>query len=382
MNKKIIFRNFKKNIVTFLFIFLVIAGKIVRYTVMKETLVDPGIGHSMITIINNQETSFGLSLGTNLDEAASASDNAVHIFNLINFLGLDTYEEFEIFITIIWNLILILLLINIKNVLTTSQTIFILSSISVLNIFDFCLAKEPIQMLYFILMYIILISNIKSSKIKYILCFLVFLFSAITFRIYYIIIAMFMIVVTVIFEKYILKLEKVNKKNIVLVLIGICLFYFIFLNISKYVATAEYNELIRVRLRTSTAASDMRSLFNSENLLIFSIDYMIMILRMLFPIELIKLGPKYLPYVLYQLIISFMVIKVTLNYKEISDIRRISLYIYFAFLLGSATFEPDFGSWIRHEAVLFPILLILMDINKHNDSNKDKENVRKNLMAS
>ena len=77
-----------------------------------------------------------------------------------------------------------------------------------------------------------------------------------------------------------------------------------------------------------------------------------------------------------------MVIKVTLNYKKISDIRRISLYIYFAFLLGSATFEPDFGSWIRHEAVLFPILLILMDINKHNDSNKDKENVRKNLMAS
>ena len=62
MNRKIIFRNFKKNIVTFLFIFLVVAGKIVRYTIMKETLVDPGIGHSMITIINNQETTFGFNL--------------------------------------------------------------------------------------------------------------------------------------------------------------------------------------------------------------------------------------------------------------------------------------------------------------------------------
>ena len=205
MNRKIIFRNFKKNIVTFLFIFLVVAGKIVRYTIMKETLVDPGIGHSMITIINNQETTFGFNFSTSSNEAVNASDNAVHIFSLINFLGLNTYEEFEIFITIIWNFILILLLINIKDILTTSQTIFILSSIAVLNIFDFCLAKEPIQMLYFILMYIILISNIKSSKVKYMLCFFVFLLSAITFRIYYIIIAMFMVVITIIFEKYILK---------------------------------------------------------------------------------------------------------------------------------------------------------------------------------
>ena len=377
MNRKIIFRNFKKNIVTFLFIFLVVAGKIVRYTIMKETLVDPGIGHSMITIINNQETTFGFNFSTSSNEAVNASDNAVHIFSLINFLGLNTYEEFEIFITIIWNFILILLLINIKDILTTSQTIFILSSIAVLNIFDFCLAKEPIQMLYFILMYIILISNIKSSKVKYMLCFFVFLLSAITFRIYYIIIAMFMVVVTIIFEKYILKLEKVTNKNIALILIGICLFYFVFLNISKYIATNEYNELIRVRLRTSTAASDMRSIFNSENLLIFSVDYMIMILRMLFPIELIKLGPKYLPYVLYQLIISFMVIKVTLNYKKISNIRRISLYIYYAFLLGSATFEPDFGSWIRHEAVLFPILLILMDAIKEKENKI--EQVRKDV---
>ena len=85
MNRKIIFRNFKKNIVTFLFIFLVVAGKIVRYTIMKETLVDPGIGHSMITIINNQETTFGFNFSTSSNEAVNASDNAVHILVLLIF---------------------------------------------------------------------------------------------------------------------------------------------------------------------------------------------------------------------------------------------------------------------------------------------------------
>ena len=53
------------------------------------------------------------------------------------------------------------------------------------------------------------------------------------------------------------------------------------------------------------------------------------------------------------------------------------MYIYYAFLLGSATFEPDFGSWIRHEAVLFPILLILMDAIKEKENKI--EQVRKDV---
>lgn len=55
----------------------------------------------------------------------------------------------------------------------------------------------------------------------------------------------------------------------------------------------------------------------------------------------------------------YQLIKTIRQYNSITSNRRIAVAIYLAFLLGSATFEPDFGSWVRHEAVLFPIYLIM-----------------------
>lgn len=366
-------RKFNRNVIFFLFIFMLVIGKFVRYTIMKDTLVEPGIGHYMITDINNNNVEFNLTLKGNssTDETSSASDNATFFFYLINFFDLDTYGEYEIYITIVWNLILLLLLLNMRTSLTIFQALFVLLSISVLNIFDFCLAKEPVQFLFFLIMYLIIISNIKNDLIKKIGVFGVILISAIVFRIYYIIIAMFFLFIIILFEKYIVKLKKISWKNILFILVMIALFYFVFLNIAKYIAPVEYAELIRVRLRTSSAASDMRAIFHSDNLIIFSFDYLIMIVRMLVPIELLRLGPKYLLYVIYQVFITVILIKNILNYKNINSEKKIALYLYIAFLMGSASFEPDFGSWIRHEAVVIPILLILSDIIK---SKKEKNN--------
>ena len=91
---------------------------------------------------------------------------------------------------------------------------------------------------------------------------------------------------------------------------------------------------------------------------------------MLFPIELLLLGPKYFIYVLYQLMITLVVLKNTKNINKYSPRRRIALYIYIAFLMGSATFEPDFGSWIRHEAVLFPIFMLISGFDEREENVK------------
>ena len=48
--------------------------------------------------------------------------------------------------------------------------------------------------------------------------------------------------------------------------------------------------------------------------------------------------------------------------KNNTKSQNLALYIYIAFILGSATFEPDFGSWVRHEAATFPILMIVTKI--------------------
>ena len=354
-------------VIILLFFVAIFLGKIVRYSVMKESLVDVGIGWNMIKYINQGNIDFGLTIKNEEDtDVVGATDNANAIFSFINVFGINTYYGFEIYISVIWNIILLIIIINLKKSFSVFETIFILASVSVLNIFNFCLAKEPIQMLYFILMYLILISN-KSDKFKFIMCDLIFLLCSLTYRNYYILMFAFMIFAYLMYKYVLLKISKVKFKHIILVLFLIFICYFTFLNVAKVIDINAYNELIRVRLRTSGAASDMRTIFKSNNLFVFTIDYLIMLIRMLIPIELIKLGPKYIIYVVYQVLITSILIKNFIGIKKISNTRKIAIYIFIAFLMGSAAFEPDFGSWIRHESVLFPIILVIANIKEKKD---------------
>ena len=78
----------------------------------------------------------------------------------------------------------------------------------------------------------------------------------------------------------------------------------------------------------------------------------------MFPFELIRGELYYYLFLIYQLFITFKIFK--LISKEIkgrnTKTQQAALCIYCGFLLGSALFEPDFGSWVRHESVTFPIL--------------------------
>ena len=366
-------KSYNIDIIFGIFLILVAVGKIIRYTIMKNVLVNSGIGHHFIYPI--LYGTGGITLFDSDSMTGDAGGNAVVIFRAINFFKINNYESWELYISVIWNIILFGLLLGVKKILNLKQFVFIGLSIIVLNIFDFTLAKEPIQMLYFIAIYYVLCLNNKSVKFKYILAIGIIAFSAISFRIYYFLIIMFMVLVQVLFNVFIIKKEKVKIKDIIIMLLVIVGFYFLFLNIMKVIMPTEYNELIRVRTRSSTAASDMRNIFKSTNLLIFSFDYLIMLLRMMFPIELLRLGIKYVPYVLYQVIITYFVIKNIKSIKSNGKIKNIALYLYIGFLFASATFEPDFGSWVRHEAVLFPILLILADIKRKDKERKNEKRV-------
>lgn len=366
-------KSYNIDIIFGIFLILVAVGKIIRYTIMKNVLVNSGIGHHFIYPI--LYGTGGITLFDSDSMTGDAGGNAVVIFRAINFFKINNYESWELYISVIWNIILFGLLLGVKKILNLKQFVFIGLSIIVLNIFDFTLAKEPIQMLYFIAIYYVLCLNNKSVKFKYILTIGIIAFSAISFRIYYFLIIMFMVLVQVLFNVFIIKKEKVKIKDIIIMLLVIVGFYFLFLNIMKVIMPTEYNELIRVRTRSSTAASDMRNIFKSTNLLIFSFDYLIMLLRMMFPIELLRLGIKYVPYVLYQVIITYFVIKNIKSIKSNGKIKNIALHLYIGFLFASATFEPDFGSWVRHEAVLFPILLILTDIKRKEKERKNEKRI-------
>lgn len=365
-------KKFHISIVIVFCIFAILAGKLVRHTVMRETLVVPGIGWYMVNKVNSNSYKFGLTLhNSNADEAtSSATANAGFIYEKLNFLHLaKTYYDYEIMISIIWNLLIFAIIFNLKKNYNLLEMLFIIVSVAVINIFDFTIAKEPVQMLYFIIMFLILKSE-TSDKYKFWGCFCVYVACFITYRNYYILMAAFMLYLSTLYKFIISKIRKISFKDIVFILTSMFICYFLLLNVIKMIDLSSYNELLRVRLRTSSATSDMKSIFMSSNLSIFTLDYILMLIRMLIPVELVRLGPKYAVYTLYQIIITYIVLKNIKNINNLGKSRRIALYIYLSFLMGSAAFEPDFGSWIRHEAVLFPVMMIICGFNERGKKNE------------
>lgn len=356
MNKK---KLYNINLFLVLFPIMIFAGKLIRWTILKSVLVDMSIGNGMISKIISGATQFVFLSEVGMADAAG---NSAAIFSAINFFGLTTTVQFEIYISIIWNIILIALLLKSKKHLSLPQFLFWMASIAVLNIWDFCLAKEPLQMIFFLVMMLIICSKKLSEPAKLIGIIITLLLSVLTYRVYYILIVAFLIIVGLVCKKWLLKLKKIKIKHVIILLIILAGSYFVMLNAIKVIDIESFNELIRVRTRLGEASTQMLNIFKSENLAIFSLDYLIMILRMLFPVELIPMGIKYWPYVFYQILISYFLIKAIISMKKQSKSTNLALYLYIAFLLASGTFEPDFGSWVRHEAAIIPVLLIMAGI--------------------
>lgn len=353
------------SIIFFIIPILVIIGKLARYTIMRSVLVDAGIGHNWINILNyNLSNSEILKLSI----AGEQNGTAILFYKFFNVFHLSTYLQHEVFISLIFNFFISMMFFKFKNKISLYQATFLMLSIVVLNLFDFCLSKEPIQMMFFIIMYFILLSN--NIKYKSFISILIILISAIFFRSYFILIIVFYFELVFIFKKIFFNKEQLNKKNVFFSIVLISATYVIMILFCQKLSPSTYTELIRVRTRTSIAFSDIRNLFDiSNNYLLIGINYLLTVVRILFPIELLRGGVKYALYVLYQLMVTYTLIKGLVNINKMQKSEKISCFILWAFVFTSATFEPDFGSWIRHEAVLFPLLMISSNIIKEKYKN-------------
>ncbi len=361
----------KTTVIIAILVFLVAGAKIVRYTLMKEILVDLSIGHIMLNLIHDETSDINDEDLT--QEELNAGEKTARIFKNINIFELTTYEEFEVYITILWNTMLLIIMFTLRKRLNVMQAIFLVLTILVLNIFDFNLAKEPIQMLYFILIFFVITSKVLKDNFKYGLCFAILYWASLSFREYYILIAMFMLGTSWICKTFILMKEKLKLFDILLVIFAFGVGYFLLLTIAKVAMPEDYAELVRVRTREGPAKTEIRNWITKDasNLPLFTLDYLVMLLRMMIPIELITFGPKYWPYVAYQVMVTFYVVMALKNIRKNNKSKNVALYVYLGFLCGSATFEPDFGSWVRHEAAIAPVLFILADMYKFKQSQTD-----------
>jgi cell division protein FtsW (lipid II flippase) len=87
---------------------------------------------------------------------------------------------------------------------------------------------------------------------------------------------------------------------------------------------------------------------------------------MLVPVELLTKGMQYIPFLFFQLAVTVYLAGLFVHVDEIEDENQfLALSIFLGYFLASAIFEPDFGSWVRHESATFPVLhLLVMSSNQ------------------
>ena len=358
---------FDRNQIIMIFPLLILLGKIVRFTIMKVLLVESSIGWEFLPRIINDGWYFSIgSLGTDIN--GSAKYNAIAFFKILNLLlHTESFYVFELAITLISNAILIWLFLKIDRKIYLYDGIFLMLFVIVLNLFDFTLAKEPIQLLYFVLIFMCLMNRKWSNYGKITCTTMILLFCVLTFRSYYIFVIYFMFVTF--FILWWIKETKIKNRfrKILVLVLFIAVSFIVLMTTIKILAPSEYTYMLYLRTKANRvgSASQINVLFSASasNTMVYVIDLMILVVRMLCPVELLRLGPKYFPYVIFQLMISDKFINALIVCsKEKMSVEMIALCVYTAFLVGSSTFEPDFGSWVRHEAVVFPVILLMSNL--------------------
>lgn len=363
-------KKVKTSLILVFYLLIVILAKVVRYTVMKESLIDYTQGFGWLESMNRGANSFVFSI---TDGSGVATINSMALFQIFRFFGLSTFYDYEILISILWNLILILIILKLKPRVTIYEFLFLAMAIAVLNIWDFCLSKEPLQMVFFVIIFMILSSKKIKDKSKFSLSLLVILFSCFVYRNYYIAMIAFAIANYVFIDKMIIKKSKVSYKDILLLLLLYGVLFALIVSVSQVLAPDIYEQLTYLNTSETAARTDMSGIFNSSNLILSSLDYIILIIRMLLPVELIRFGPKYWLYIIYQFLITAFFIRTVLKIKTNSKTVNYAIYLFLGYLLVSALFEPDFGSWVRHEATTLPLLVIAMGLLKEGE--KEDESI-------
>jgi len=361
-------RKDKQGLLFLLYIPTVILAKLIRYTILKESTVDQGGGHTMIKSIceGNLNFVFAIANTEDLSEGSPAAHNAMWIFQKFNWFQFTTYEGFEVGISIVFNLITLYLFSDFcrrNKGLDTWQLLFLLYFVGVLNVYTFVLSKEPVQMLYFFLMYFALRYWCGYWK-KWILCLGVIALIVLSMRTYYVLMAMFAIGFVILYPRINNFFKGRFYVTFVFFLLTFGAIYYLFLNVCEVLRPNEYEELIRVRTREGDAVTQILTVVPVYTKEGFALNYAITVFRLLFPIELFRLGVKYGVFVLFQMLVSFIMFRSLKIYDRLPKTKQIAVCLYWGFLFCSASFEPDFGSWVRHESVTLPFLLFVLQTDE------------------
>lgn len=369
--------------------------------------------HSALT-----DLSEGGSSGIALNNAMAL----FHTFKTL--FGIDNTIQWEIFFTIVFNFLIYMVVrkfyLTTPNI-GWKQNVFIYMAFAILNIFCLNLSKEPYQLIFFLLMGWG-ITYFKGYKNKSYWIFFVLVLTILYARKYYVLVIAFYIAAQFFVKKFIDGLDTKSKSGkkmlfarIIYMLLVLALFHFAMYHFIAGANSEAYEDLISVndrdQNRSSTATSEIVPIFGSSNQILVTLEFFAKIFRLSFPIELMLIGKfTYVFVIAFQMLLVYSLVRAFANrtdgkhimeeddeeetetneQEEIEETeitntlqptdedeepeeeeifvesedrkqtRTAAFYFYIAFLLCSACFEPDFGSWTRHLGVAFPVLVFIL----------------------
>lgn len=248
-------------------------------------------------------------------------------------------------------------------VLTMGNALFFLAASALCAMYIFMLSKDCIQAFIFFAAFLF-IYKLSSINASLCLTIVVFALEGFTWRPYFYIVACFIMVFFIGIGQ--LTKEEVTRQRAAVYFMLLLFALLVFSFALQFVSPSNYSEIVdqhgvdREIYTSVVAASGIKSVIpvtSSSPVPLFVLNWVINTFRLLFPIELFSMGAYYIPFALYQLYISCSLLR-TLS-KGIANNRvLLCISVYLAFVLASGAFEPDFGSWVRHETACLPFLMV------------------------
>ncbi|HBJ51814.1 MAG TPA: hypothetical protein DDY83_01100 [Bifidobacterium dentium] len=295
---------------------------------------------------------------------------AANFFRAINIFGFTSISQWSWFLGMLLTLVVFFMVLRLPE-LDMVQTIFLLACVGLLNIYVFNIGKDAIQFLFFMAVYLVLLMPIKSSAVKIVCAAIILYFESKVFRSYYVLIAALVLAIYCILAVFRRNHRLPPAVKIIITTVTMYLLVCVMMVVASVAMHSEYEQIMGIRdYSLSSREGDVDSVTiiknwvggdNSTNLPLFLLNYLINAVRMMIPFELAIKGVQYLPFFCFQVAVTVYLAHLFGKLDEIEDETQfLAISIFLGYVLASALFEPDFGSWVRHEAATFPVLHLLV----------------------
>ncbi|MBM6699694.1 hypothetical protein H7U32_05065 [Bifidobacterium pullorum subsp. saeculare] len=292
---------------------------------------------------------------------------AANLFEAINIGDLTTMLEWSVCLGIVLTGVVIVMVTR-ADAPDFIQSLFILASVGLLNIYIFTIGKDVIQFAFFLAVYVVLMLPIRSATLKIVLSAVVLWYESTFFRAYYVLIAALVLLVYAILTFFRARVHRFTGGTVLLVCVTLFATVWLVLLASSVLMPDAYDQVMTLRDSYSTvmdgnadSATFIQNWISGGGLPVFMANYVIDAFRMMIPVELAIRGLQYWPFFAFQLFVTVYLVNLLRQMNKLNDPTVfLALCVFIGYALASFLFEPDFGSWTRHEAATFPVLHLLV----------------------